>query len=154
MTYSAKGISKKVLARVLYLLSLTPKKNGSQRICFDSRAIIKITVKYQFHIPSLDDMFDLFIGSSQFSKMNLRSGYYQIQIFHAEWKIILVFMSGVDSLYELVKCSFYLYEGYNTSPSAFSRNFSIIYFVDILIYRNTQSILGSLLRQFKQKNFM
>jgi hypothetical protein len=56
------------------------KKDGTLRMCVDYRAFNKATVKDRYPLPRIDDLFDYLLGAKVFSRIDLRSGYYQIQI--------------------------------------------------------------------------
>jgi hypothetical protein len=56
------------------------KKDGSMRLCVDYRALNEVTIKNKYPLPRIDDLFDQLKGAKYFSKMDLRSGYFQLKI--------------------------------------------------------------------------
>ncbi|KAG8474789.1 hypothetical protein CXB51_031478 [Gossypium anomalum] len=50
------------------------------RLCVDYRQLNKVTIKNKYPLPRIDDLFDQLKGSSVFSKIYLRSGYYQLRV--------------------------------------------------------------------------
>ena len=56
------------------------KKDGSMRLCVDYRALNEVTIKNKYPLPRIDDLFDQLKGAKYFSKIDLRSGYFQLKI--------------------------------------------------------------------------
>ena len=56
------------------------KKDGSLRLCIDYRELNKVTIRNQYPLPRIDDLFDKLQGARAFLKIDLRLGYHQLKI--------------------------------------------------------------------------
>ncbi|CAI5692272.1 unnamed protein product [Oreochromis niloticus] len=56
------------------------KKNGEVRLCIDYRKLNVQTIKDAYALPNLEETFSTLIGSQWFSVLDLKSGYYQIEM--------------------------------------------------------------------------
>lgn len=56
------------------------KKDGSLRFCVDYRGLNDLTVRNSYPLPHMDDLFDRLAGAQYFSKIDLRTGFYQIPL--------------------------------------------------------------------------
>jgi hypothetical protein len=57
-----------------------PKKDGTQRLCVDYRALNEVTVKNKYPLPRIDEQFDQLHCACVFSKIDLQSRYHQLKI--------------------------------------------------------------------------
>jgi hypothetical protein len=115
------------------------KKDGTLRMCVDYKALNKVTVENRYPLPWIDDLFDCLSGAKVFSRIDLRSGYYQIRITEGdEEKTACRTRYGS---YEFLVMSF----GLTNAPATFCTlmndifrkwldDFVVIYIDDILIY--------------------
>ena len=118
------------------------KHDGFLRMCVDYRAFNKVTIKNKYPIPLIVDLFDQLGKARYFTKLDLRSGYYQVRIEERdELKTTCVTRYGS---YEFLVMFF----GLTKAPTTFCifmnkifhpylNKFVVVYLDDIVIYSST-----------------
>ncbi|KAG5733026.1 hypothetical protein E4T56_gene3620 [Termitomyces sp. T112] len=118
------------------------KKDGSLQLCVDYRGLNKVTKKNQYPLPLIGDLVDCLYSAKIYTKIDLRSGYNNVQIAPGhEWKTAFCTHYG---LFEYLIMPF----GMTNSPATFqyfmndifhdmNDVFVIVYLDDILIYSNS-----------------
>ncbi|KAL9267493.1 Transposon Ty3-I Gag-Pol polyprotein-like protein [Drosera capensis] len=118
------------------------KHDGSLRMCVDYRALNKITVKNKYPIPLIADLFDRLGDARWFSKLDLRSGYWQVRI--AEGDEPKTTCVTRYASYEFLVMPF----GLTNTPATFCtlmnnvfqpflNQFVVVYLDDIVVYSKT-----------------
>ena len=115
------------------------KKEGTLRMCVDYRALNSVTVKNRYPLPRIDEMFDQLRSARYFTKLDLRSGYWQIRV--AERDVPKTAFRTRYGHFEFTVMPFGLTNAPATFQALMNRvlrpyldDFACVYLDDILVY--------------------
>ncbi|GBG71210.1 hypothetical protein CBR_g8513 [Chara braunii] len=139
-----------------------PEKEGEFRMCIDYKGLNAITVKNAEPLPRIDDLLDRVQGCKYFSKIDLKSGYHQIEV-HPDDQYKTAFRTRYGH-YEFIVMPF----GLTNAPATFQHymndlfrpwldKFVVVYLDDILVFSKTlqehQGHLRQVLEKLREANF-
>ena len=122
---------------------LVRKKDGGLRFCIDLCKLNNRTVKDGYSLPCIEDTLDCLHGAVWFSTLDLKSGYWQVEL-EEDAKPLTAFTMGPLGFWEC-KCMPF---GLTNAPATFQRlmesclgelhlNWCIIYLDDIIVFSRT-----------------
>ncbi len=118
------------------------KSDGSLRMCIDYRALNQITKLNRYPIPNISELFDIIGKAKVFTKLDLKSGYYQIKMQkgsieytafitpygHYEWLVMPFGLMNAPSTFQ---------SAMNDLLREYLNVFVVVYLDDIVIFSNS-----------------
>lgn len=143
-------------------LVIVKKKDGSNRICVDYRALNQATIKDGHPLPRLDDCLDALRGAKIYTTLDMTSGYHQVEV-APEDRDKTAFVDGRGHHLRYVTMPF----GLCNAPATFQRLMEkvlegmvwdtvVVYLDDVVIFSQTiedhMTHLKQVLDRFRQHN--
>ena len=122
------------------LIIVVPKGDGGKHLVIDYRALTKVTRKFTWSMPKVEDIFSKLNGATYFTTLDLQAGYDHIPL--DKPSIPKMVFNSPFRKYEYVKVPF----GLAQAPAYFQElmtgilkdfNFAIAYLYDIIIFSKT-----------------
>ena len=135
---------------------VVPKGDGGKHLVIDYRALNKVTRKFTWPMPKVEDIFSKLNGATYFTTLDLQAGYHHIPLDKSS--IPKTAFNSPFRKYEYIKVPF----GLAQVPTYFQElmtgilkdfNFAIAYLDDIIIFSRTpQEYLLHIRKVFKNSN--
>uniref|UniRef100_A0A3Q1EKL9 Gypsy retrotransposon integrase-like protein 1 n=1 Tax=Acanthochromis polyacanthus TaxID=80966 RepID=A0A3Q1EKL9_9TELE len=125
------------------------KKNGDIRLCIDYRKLNMQTVKDAYPLPNLEESLSALSGSKWFSVLDLKSGYYQIEMNESD-KEKTAFVTPVG-FWEFNRMP----QGVTNAPSTFQRlmekSMGDLHLKEVLVYLDDLIVFSDSLEEHEQR---